>query len=87
MTSKIEEVARAIGGDVWESCSDRMKEQFRAQARAAIEAMKEPTEAMSKAAYEADGTSMMLAIAYEDVWREMIDAALAEGPLSPQSTG
>lgn len=71
--SKIEEVARAIGGDVWESCSDRMKEQFRAQARAAIEAMREPTEAMLD---RGPGEPYLDA----EVWRKIVDAALAEGP-------
>lgn len=73
MMSKIEEVARAIGGDVWESCSDRMKEQFRAQARAAIEAMREPTEAMLD---RGPGEPYLDA----EVWRKIVDAALAEGP-------
>ena len=79
--SKIEEVARAIGGDVWESCSDRMKEQFRAQARAAIEAMREPSDGMTEfASYHREEWS-------RSCLQSAIDAALAEGPLSPQSTG
>ena len=44
--------------------------------RAAIEAMREPTEAMVKAAMAADGTSMPLARGYDEVWRSMIDEAV-----------
>lgn len=55
-----------------------LQEVWRNNARAALEAMREPTEQMARAAYRADGTNMSLAIAYEDVYRAMISAALSE---------
>lgn len=73
----IERVARAIGGDVWETCSDRMREQFRAQARMAINAMKEPTPEMISASIEAnDRQTSGMTNAW--IYGAMIDAALSE---------
>ena len=84
---KIEEVARAIGGDVWESCSDRMKEQFRAQARAAIEAMREPNKRILHSLWCTDCTvdfnwteDYKREVRSRAKWQSAIDAALAEGP-------
>lgn len=54
----------------------RKKNREKIRARAAIEAMREPTEAMEDAAMDADGTNMPLAISYDDAWRAMIDEAL-----------
>jgi hypothetical protein len=42
-------------------------------ARAAVKAMREPTPAMVKAGWEMGGSPRA------DIWRAMIDAALAEG--------
>jgi hypothetical protein len=53
---------------------------FRADARAAIEAMREPTEAM-QAVYLVPGS-----LAEEDIWPAMIDAALGP-PVEPQTKG
>lgn len=72
--SMIERVARAIAkgeygenvDDVWHTCID--------DARAAIEAMREPTEAMLDAGYGAEPTGAALVAP----WEAMIDAALAE---------
>lgn len=46
MSAVIERVARAIGGSVWSIASDRMRQQFREQARDAISAMRDPSDAM-----------------------------------------
>lgn len=50
---------------------------YRADARAAIEAMREPTWAMEIAGHEADYL--------RDVWYAMIDAALTTNPTAPES--
>ena len=68
----VERVARAIaegwkGG--WDDVAHR--EAFRADARAAIEAMREPTDAMVRAGHLG---------ATAAAWRAMVDAALAEPP-------
>lgn len=70
--TKVDEVARAIGGPVWDTCSDRMKEQLRHQARAAIKAMQKPSEAMAR---ELDRVPTILA---RGAYAVAIDAALAE---------
>ena len=78
MTDKIEQVARAIQKEhssvEWRTLNDFAKDAWHRDARAAIEAMREPTEEMAQAGYQvAHGT-------YSDegeiVWRAMIDAAL-----------
>lgn len=89
MSEMIERVANALYEDQCRKHSDSRdaKAQFYKDgvyhdaARIAIAAMREPTEAMVTAALTADGTNMMLAIGYDEAWRAMIDAALAEtGP-------
>jgi len=75
----IDRVARALcktehEGDAgaWENKEDYQREDYRAEARAAIEAMREPTEAMYKAARAygfSDGEAL-------HCWKEMLDAAL-----------
>ncbi|WNV09937.1 hypothetical protein [Tardiphaga sp. 709] len=78
MSEMIERVAKAIY-DAFATVGDYenpTKEDIKNAARAAIEAMREPTEAMDAAAYAADGTNMPLAITYKEAWQAMIDAAL-----------
>lgn len=53
-----------------------VQEQYRGLARAAIEAMREPTEAMEEAAL--DVRPLMLPDSPREVWGAMIDAALNE---------
>lgn len=85
MTDVIERVARAIaetgnGGD-WDSRSfyqEEHKEFHRKRARAAIEAMREPTEAMIDAV-DLPGLAGDPEIVIAKAWRAMIDAALKEG--------
>ena len=51
---------------------DNLAATYEDYARAAIAAMREPTPAMVKAGYEMGGSPRA------DIWRAMIDAALAE---------
>lgn len=77
MSEMVERVARALAyhnyntEDVWEShISD---------ARATIQAMREPTEEMISASYEDGATWSDMARGYvADEWRRMIDAALKD---------
>jgi hypothetical protein len=83
--SMIERVARALAGDaMWEILiEDRSGalDDYRIMARAAIEAMREPTEAMFG---NIDTTEEGLALAF---WHEMIGQALAEHQVTqPDST-
>jgi hypothetical protein len=77
----IERVARAIAaalyrpqpdmsGDIWRAVGTERKRKCEDAARAAIEAMREPTDLMALAGY--DYCSNV------DAWRAMIDAALGE---------
>lgn len=75
MNEMIERVAKAIWSDYWdgEGCSwAEMEESSRqtalSMARAAIEAMREPTEAMLEAQFGQPSPA--------DCWRAMIDAAV-----------
>ena len=81
--TKIEEVARAIYDTAWyQGAYDIDKhtidswqiEEARQQARAAIEAMREPTEDMVLAGYETD--DHVQGHDCRAIWRLMIDAAL-----------
>ena len=68
MTEMVERVARAIASHVGYADDDWFK--YGPAARAAIAAMREPTEEMLKAAY---------AKAFDkEIWQAMIDAALSE---------
>lgn len=83
--SMVEKVARAIcdsdfcdngdhgAGEAWADMDEQQRDYYRDNARAAIKALREPTEAMLIAAAEING----LAIIPE--WCAAIDAALAEG--------
>ena len=85
----IEKVARAIYDTVWyEGAYDNDSvngetvhiKEAREQARAAIAAMREPSEAMIAAApYEVDAKGNGFLLGLLTVWPAMIDAALAEG--------
>lgn len=85
MSEMIERVAKAIWdnsekwvmnlGKQWEDVPDYdlQKKAIRVQARAAIEAMREPTAEMVDEGYcEAGGTDVQT----DEVWRHMINAAL-----------
>ncbi|TDH35680.1 hypothetical protein E2A64_10085 [Pseudohoeflea suaedae] len=90
----VERVARAIaneahkGGDygmTGDDAYDRRPEEFTALARAAIEAMREPTKGMEDAPSDAEidfgpGGSGDLDASPLNVWQAMIDAALGEKP-------
>lgn len=82
----VERVARALWGVSdfnekswpWEECGSSQKAGYRLHARAAIEAMREPTDAMFDAGEKAATTysaRWMMSIA-DDVWTAMVDAAL-----------
>jgi len=78
MSEMIERVAIAQAGTRWDSFDEEHKNAARDLARIAIEAMREPTEAMVK-----DGSSFVWfegrTFEYEDVtttYQAMIDAAL-----------
>lgn len=81
-TSKLEEVARAMVRDTLSDCStveaeNTLIDMIKPYARAAIEVMREPNEAMINAGYSHPGMTEP-----DDprwVWHLMIDAALAEG--------
>lgn len=86
MSEMIERVARAIEEVV--GCPDNSNGDFlKVAARAAIEAMREPTETMSRVAERpgdnAEGSPGSIAYWQADgIWKNMIDAALATEPVS-----
>jgi len=88
MISMVERVARALHarkyGEWYEgpcTVTDSQRECL-ADARAAIEAMREPTEAMYRAAYKEQDDSAIhnygAAPTFDDYWSTAIDAALNE---------
>jgi hypothetical protein len=80
MTSKVEEVARAIAGTTWEMCSERMREQCRHQARQAIRAMHDASPEQIRALNalcEAGNWPERPDVA--ECYEAMISAALSEG--------
>ena len=88
MTDMIERVAKAIaehGGSNWDSClkapGQRMAGMYRAMARAAIEAMREPTPEVLKGMWRRndDNDSEQATLAN---WQDAIDAALGH-PRTP----
>lgn len=84
--SMVEKVARAIcdsdfcdngdhgAGEAWAGMDEQQRDYYRDNARAAIKALREPTEAMIATAAWEDGEYTA-----RTVWGQMIDAALAEG--------
>ena len=91
MSEMIERVARAIlaqgSGFAWEDYAKEARQHALKQARAAIEAMREPTEKMSGASPD-EGVKFRTTLFGQEgtlevrnpaaVWRAMIDAALSE---------
>jgi len=69
----IDRVMKAIDAASTYGEGPRWKQELPGLARAAIEAMREPTPAMSDAAAATPGQ-----MSYADVWRSMIDAALGD---------
>jgi hypothetical protein len=71
----IERVAKAIYGDLWEEFEDQehMKQKMLSASRAAIEAMREPTDAMLACSEQWGLPSDPMGLKR---WQEMIDAAL-----------
>ncbi|MGV0879499.1 hypothetical protein V6767_20400 [Martelella sp. FLE1502] len=90
MTGMIERVARAIAGKMHEDgdygmtgndAYERRPEEFNALARAAIEAMREPTPAMCEAGetgLAANGVDDVNETDAPECWKAMITAALQE---------
>jgi len=76
MTEMVEKVARAIASSQDENKNDYWYGDYIEHARAAIEAMREPTEYMASAGWLTnmadDGQGP------DDCWRKMIDEALKE---------
>lgn len=83
MSTMVERVARAIyfraddqGDKAWNHCQSWHRDIAREQARAAIEAMREPTDAMANAAWAKIGEDGDADVAV--IYANMIDAALNE---------
>lgn len=66
-------------GGAWAKVSDRSRSTGLAMGRAAILALREPTEAMIAAGYAAEVNGQATA----GIWRAMIDAALRDDPPAP----
>ena len=78
MSEMVDRVAKALSDQMeadmpsftvmsWDKCTDQAREVFRKRARAAIEAMREPTERMSDCISSYDNPT---------IWQAMIDEAL-----------
>ena len=89
MTSKLEDVARALFADrypetAWDSIEEMEREDYRGHARAALMAMKGPTEEMIQAGAKdcgaADGKFDSSSQRAEFAFDAMIDIALSEKP-------
>lgn len=93
MNEMVERVARAMWESMrleydqmvpWEEAQDNNDElgparrQLRLMARAAIAAMREPTEEMFRAAEEVVDPDDRFSFSFAECWRAMIDAVLAE---------
>ncbi len=82
MSEMVERVAKALGGPSWNQHSEMWRENARLLARAAIEAMREPSAAMIEEGYgEACELNRGDQPTPEEtpacIWRAMITAALA----------
>lgn len=78
MSEMVERVAEALAK------SDKYTSDYTALARAAIEAMREPTEGMTNAAFNIELWDQPInEHCAQDVWQTMIDAALQEPTPSP----
>ncbi len=88
MTAMVERVARAIAvcptaydvnTRVWETEVQAFREECLALARAALEALRDPTDGMIAAATRASAAAGHVYAEYCPlIWRAMIDAALAD---------
>lgn len=76
----LREEARVVGVNSWDEMEESRKEKWRWSARAAIEAMREPTPGMESTAFDlracTDDGCDPSGPAY---WRRMIDEALRDG--------
>ncbi len=84
MTEMIERVAKVMWetshvGQAWGNCSPVQAAIYREDARAAIEAMREPTQEMKLAAYKAWTIRVANDADIGKIWQAMIDAALTTG--------
>jgi hypothetical protein len=89
VSEMIERVARAIcksrfldsgtGDDGWDDASPEIRCDYRAEARAAIEAIREPTDAMVERAV-GEFSGYPRAAIFRAIFIHMIDAVLAEPP-------
>lgn len=87
MSNMVEKVARAIndalvprfGAQNWQAIDENARNSFREQARAAIEAMREPTEEMLQAGTNAvdDGETYSCRAKAEGAYYDMLSAALS----------
>jgi hypothetical protein len=73
---KVEEVARAIEDNIKAALPDAAVVDYRYAARAALEAMREPSFAMRMAGLKRDTGSPL--VTEGDIFRAMIDAAISE---------
>lgn len=74
MSEMIERVARTLANCAMEPFNDLTRPKFESDARAAVEAMREPTAEMQKAFYALDAVSTPTG-SYAG-WKAMIDEAL-----------
>ena len=87
MSEMIERVAKAIALDdcqTWNELDAVNRGMFLSFARAAIAAMREPTEAMLEAGTITVSKTGVISISTQDaarIWRAMVDAALHSAPL------
>lgn len=83
MVERVAKVLHELPGDgyEWATASEEQRQHARVYARAAIEAMREPTDAM-KAAWDKDFTAWLDHQIQDDdhLYKVMIDAALSEKP-------
>ncbi len=85
MNDMIERVAKAIHSKQYNSTTspygdpaDQKTKWSKVLARAAIEAMREPTEEMLATAFKTYNAKHLIALSYKKPWRAMIDAALKQ---------
>jgi len=91
MGEMIERVAKALADCALEPFDELSRSKYMGDARAVIEAMREPTEAMTAAAWDTLDWGPPMAVKDEampaPVWRCMIDAALDTGEKKDAENG